>query len=1056
MFKSVRSPRLAGPSLPGRSLLAVAVFAASVQAPAAMAQEEDLRVEEVVVTGSRIATDSATTSASPVSVIGGDEIRTAGQVDLGELLRESPALNQSLPATFSAFTDAGTTDSDLGLGLLDLRGLGTVRTLVLVNGRRHVPGGQGSAAVDINTIPNNMVKQVETLTGGASSVYGADAVTGVVNFILRDGGDFDGIEFSAQSGISERGDAEEYLVSAASGFEFADGRGDVVFAIEGLHNTEVYDFERNFTGPNIADDIAATPEIAAATGLNPNASRLYVSPAGNPISSPLGVFDLSTIDSFGTIDSFISNNPGGTAVPTFAGTNIPILQVIESPLNGTPRAYDPGLVSNTSQSLGVGDGLGSTLGTLFPEQDRVVINLNGNFQVSEALNFFVESKYAYTENSERQGVADFNDAVPIAYDNPYIPQALANQITELQGLGIIPPNPNDGTFYGFGASRDTSDLAVLPRTTVERETTRIVLGIDGTLPVMDGVDYELSYNYGSTDVVINNEGTRLEDRFYAAADSVLNPATGRIVCRSDLDPTALPPVGAAFPTPAFSSNNFSTSGRFDQFVSFIPGDGSCVPFNPFGRNAATEEYADFVYVNAKDRTQIKQRVAFGSLAGTTASFFELPAGPVAWAAGAEYREEESDFSVSDFELSQNTWDGSNGNARLGLNGDFDVFEYFFEVQAPLLEGLPAVEYLEVTAAIRFADYSTIGSNDAWSVGGRWSPVPGLTLRSTYSEAVRAPNIAELFSPRQPNFFPLNDDPCSIQNIDSGTANRAANCAEFVPAGYDITNFITAGIPGVSGGNPNLTEETAETFTVGLVYEPENFLPGLQVIIDYYDITIEGAIAALDEVDVAQACVDLPSTSNAFCPLIQRDPTDGFITFHESGQVNQGSLETSGIDFAASYSFPIADVFSSSTDFGYLSLRASGTHLLKYDEFQDPIDTTVFEDRVNEFGFADWIVNFRAGWDYKNLSLSWNGRYEADQLLPGIDNQAVDANPLFVDPMNTGDAFVHDFNFGYDFSDNLSIYGGINNAFDEEPFLGSLSRPAGPRGRFFFTGVNFTL
>ncbi|MEO0423190.1 MAG: TonB-dependent receptor [Pseudomonadota bacterium] len=1027
--------------------ISMGAIACTIASSAAWAQEGE-SVEEVVVTGSRIATDSAISSASPVQVLGGEQIRTGGQVDMGELLRETPALNQSLPANFSALQDPaagqpGSTDSDLGIGFLNLRGLGTVRTLVLVNGRRHVAGAQGAAAVDINTIPNTMVKQVETLTGGASSVYGADAVTGVVNFILRDGSDFDGIEFSARSGVSGRSDAEEYLLSAAGGFEFADSRGDVVFGIEYLRNNEVFDFDRDFTGPNIGNDINNTPEIAAATGLNPDAARVFVRPAGNPISSPLGVFDLSTIDSFGAIDSFISGNPSGTPVPFFPGTNIPILQVIDSPTNGVPRAYDPGLFSNTSQSFLVGDGLGTDLGTLLPQQDRVVANLNASFEVNEALRFFVESKYAYSKNSERQGVADFNDAIPIAYDNPFIPAALAAQIEELQGLGIIGPNPNDGTFYGFGSSRDTSDLAVLPRTTVERDTVRVVVGIDGDLELFGGMNYEVSYNYGKTDVEVNNEGTRLEDRFYAALDTVVDPATGEIVCRSDLDPTALPWVGATFPTPEFSTNNFSNAGQFTQFVSFQPGDGSCVPFNPFGRNAATEEYADFVYVNAVDTSELQQNVVFASLAGTSTSLFELPAGPVGWVVGLEYREEQSEFIVSDEELSLNTWNGSNGNARLPLAGDFDVFEYFVELQAPLLEDLPGIQYLELTGAARFADYSTIGTNTAWSVGGRWSPVGGLTFRSTYSEAVRAPNIAELFSPQQPAFYPFLDDPCSVQNIDSGTQFRADNCAQLVPDGYDVTNFITAGIPGVTGGNPDLSQEEATTFTVGLVWQPD-LLPGLRMIVDYYDIEIESAIGALSALRISQACVDLSSTDNQFCPLIQRAP-EGFITFHQAGQVNLGALETSGIDFGLDYTFSLGR-------YGDLFVGVTGTHLLDFREFQDPIDQTVFEDRVEEFGFPDWIMNFSANWRMDKFSLGWAARLETSQLLPTIQNAQVDADPLFVDPLRTGNGMVHDFNLAYAATDKINVYGGINNAFDEDPYLGSLARPAGPRGRFMFAGV----
>lgn len=1010
----------------------------------AHAQENEVdEIENITVTGSRISTDSATGAASPVSVIGGDTIRTAGQLDIGELLRESPALNNSLPANFSAINDAGTTDSDIGLGLLDLRGLGANRTLVLVNGRRHVAGGQGSAAVDVNSIPSVMVKQVETLTGGASSVYGADAVSGVVNFILRDGGDFDGFELTAQTGISSRWDAKEYYVSGAGGFEFMDGRGEVVLALEGQKNEEVFERDRSFAGPNQGNDIINNPTIAAITGVNPDASRAYVRNTGNPISSPLGVFSLLSEDSFFEILTAVNSVRDGNGIPLIPGTNIPIVQVIDTPFTGVPRAFDPGIPATVSQSLTVGDGLGSSNQTILPEQERWSANLNGSFEINESVSLFIEAKYAFSNNVQTQGV-DFNDGIPIAYDNPYITPALAEQIDELLSLGLIPQNPNDGSFWGFGSSRDSDDIAVLPKDDVDRETFRIVAGIEGELDIADGITYELSFNYGKTKVETTNVNIRLEDRFYAALDSVVDPDTGEIVCRSNLDPSALPPIAAGtFPVPFFTSG-----GTFTEFVSFTPGpDSGCAPFNPFGFNSTTQEYADFVYVDTLDTSDLEQKIIFASFAGSTSSFFELPGGPIGWAVGAEYREEDSSFAVSEIELSQNTWDGSNGNAAVGLEGGFDVFEYFLELQAPIVADQPGVELLELSGAVRVADYSTVGNSTAWSTGLRYSPGFGLTLRGTLAEAVRAPNISELFSPQQPNFFTFQDDPCTIQNINLGSANRASNCAQFVPDGYDVNDFITAGIPGVTGGNPALNEEVATTITAGFVFEPE-FLESLRVIVDYYNTEIEGAIDALSPERIAAACVDLSTTDNQFCPLIERAP-EGFITFHQSGQVNLGAFEVTGIDFAVGYELDLGDI-------GPVDIGITGTHLMDFDEFQDPIDATVVENRVGEFGFPEWIFNVNVSWTIDDLTLSWAGRYEDSQLLPSITNQQIAGNPLFVDPSQTGDSWVHDLNFTYYLSDNTNIYGGLNNVLDETPYLGSLSRPAGPRGRYGFLGIKFRI
>ena len=1008
--------------------------------------EEDEAIEEIVVTGSRIARDSAVDAAGPVSVLGGERIRESGKSDIGELLRESPALNNTLPSSFSGIvgdeTDALTTDSQVGLGLLDLRGLGNVRTLVLVNGRRHVGGGQGSAAVDVNSIPSLMVQRVETLTGGASSIYGADAVSGVVNFILRDGGDFDGLEFTAQTGISGDSDANETYLALAGGFEFADGRGELVFGIDGLSNSDVIEADRSFAGPNRGLDINNTPQIAALTGVDPNATRAFVRPTTNPISNAPGVFNIASEDSFGAVLDAANGVRDGIGVPNIPGTNIPVAQLIEQPFAGVPRAYNPGTaVANVSQAFGIGDGLQSVRQTLLPEQERYTVNLNGSFALTESMSIFLESKYAYSENKNIQNV-DFNDGIPISYNNPFLSPALQTQIAELQEAGVIGPDPGDGSFYGFTAQRDSDDAQVMPGDDVERETVRIVLGLEGEIPVADGITYEVSYNYGRTDVNTNNINLRLEDRFYAAMDAVEDPTTGETVCRTNLDPNAVIPVSDfTFPYPAFSDPN---AGGFTEAVSFTPGANSgCVPFNPLGFNSTTQAYADFVYVDAVDKSKLEQNVFLASLAGTTSAWFSLPGGAMGWAVGYEYREEKSEFIVNEFEGTGNTWDGSNGNAVSGIEGEFDVSEFFFEVQAPILADMNFAELLEVTFAGRLSDYSTAGKNESWSAGARYSPGWGLTLRGTWATAVRAPNIGELFSPQQPNFFAFQDDPCSIANINAN-ANRARNCQQFVPDGYDINDFITAGIPGVTGGNPDLLPEEAETYTIGLVWEPE-FILGLRLIVDYYETEIEGAIDALDVERIAEACVDLASTNNQFCPLIQRDPTFGFITDHRSGQINLGAFDVSGLDFGFNYSLE--------SGIGSWLFGITGTHLLDFDEFQDPVDPTISTSRKGEFGYPEWIVNASINWNLDRFSLGWNGRFEDSQLLFGLTNAQFAGNPNFADPSQTGSAWVHDFNFNVDFTEKVRLYAGLNNAFDRKPYLGALTRPAGPRGRFGFLGLN---
>lgn len=1009
------------------ALLTTSSAGAMMIAAPAMAQDTD---DNIVVTGSRIQTDSATSAASPVVSIGGEDIATSGQTDIGALLRETPSLQGSLPSNFSAFNVGDTEDSDLGIGLLDLRSLGVERTLVLQNGRRHVAGTAGQAAVDVNTIPISMLDRVEVLTGGASSIYGGDAVSGVVNFILRDGSDFDGLEVRGQGGISDNGDAEEAFLSVATGFEFADGRGSAVIGAEYTRTEPVFASDRSFAGSGQFLFAPNSPEVSAFVGSDPNASNTFIPNATLPVSSRFGIIALGDETDPPSAFGYVASSPDGT-FPTIGSGNIPVVQVFD---NGTLRAYNAGdIFIDPFNAIG-GDAIAVNpdLELILPKTNRLVVNGNAEYEINSKMNFFIESKFAFSDTFDSVQVNGFNDDIPIALDNPFIPAALQAQITSLQ---------NDGLDPVIVMSRDTIDQSVVPLPNAERQTFRIVGGLRGDLT--DWMQYEISYNYGRTNVNVYNRNTRIEDRFFAAVDAVVDPMTGQIVCRSDLDDTAEPPL-SPFPQ--------ARSG----FLTFDAGDGQCKPINLFGENTITGEGADFAFIDTVDNTVLTQEVFLATLSGDTSAFFELPAGPIGWAGGVEYRNETSQFTPDPLDTAGLTFGAVSGGPTSPAGGSFEVWEGFFEGRIPLISDMTLVEYFEVSGAVRISDYDSIGRTTAWSVGGRWQPTEDLTFRGTYSKAVRPPNIGELFSPRQPATIGADQDPCNPQFINAGTSFRAANCAALgIPAGYNSTDFNSAFVPGVTGGNPNLSEEQATTITAGFVYQPSDFLDGLTVIADFYDIKIDGAIDDLAAFDIAQACVDLPTINNQFCDQIFRDPADRNITGFESGQINLGALETRGVDWSVSYTFDVFP-FTDNEDLGSLTLSSVGTRFLRYNEFQDPVDLTVFEDRLGAFARPKWITNINADWMIGDWNFGWSGRFESSQLLPGIDNSDLDSDPLFSDPTETGRAFVHDITAQYNVSDNLQIYGGINNLLDREPFKATLSRPAGPRGRFFFIGVQANL
>ncbi|MEE4173839.1 MAG: TonB-dependent receptor, partial [Xanthomonadales bacterium] len=539
-----------------------------------------------------------------------------------------------------------------------------------------------------------------------------------------------------------------------------------------------------------------------------------------------------------------------------------------------------------------------------------------------------------------------------------------------------------------------------------------------------------------------------------AIDAVVDPETGEIVCRSDIDPSATVPPSSPFPA---QNPNFGIS-------TFSPGDGQCVPVNIFGFNSISQEAADFIFVPQTSLNDIEQNVLTATIAGDTERYFSLPAGPIGFAAGYEYRKESSAFQPGSLELAGLTFGtiGSNGGPVNPSSGEIEVNEYFGEVRVPILSDLFLAEQLELPGSYRYSDYETFGSTDTWSVGGRWAPINSLVFRGTVSRAVRVPNIGEAFSPQFTAFLGADDDPCNPQFIDGGTEFREANCRALVgpvgdePGAYNSTNFVSARIPGVSGGNPNLDPEVADTFTAGFVYRPftefNGALDGLIVTLDYYHIEIDGLIDSLGAFAIASNCVDAPSLNNQFCEAIDRDPTDGFITGFRSGLINLAAVETSGIDWRIDYTFDVPG----GGDLGFITLSSLGTHFLSNDETRDVSAPDQVTDVLGELSRPEWIATLNADWNFSDFRVGWNVRYESSQLPADVTNNDLASNPDFVNIQSTGSSFVHDFNASWYLSSKLELYGGVRNAFNEKPYIGALSRPTGPRGRFFYAGLNWTL
>ena len=582
-------------------------------APTEVAQIDPASEELIVVTGSRIRSVNLE-SAVPVTALTTEDILSTGSVSIGDTLNDLPALR-------STFSQGNSTRfiGTAGLNVLDLRGLGTERTLVLVDGRRHVPSSIGDSEVDTNTIPADLVERIDIVTGGASAIYGSDAIAGVVNFVLKR--NFDGVLARGQAGISDERDRGTQSISLTVGKNLGvDDRGNVAVSFEYANADELRIPQRSedfgtFNGraqfnlrENTADDIGGSDGI-------PDREFFY------------GVRSINLSEG----GTFTTTCP----TPAVAARCLP---------NGQPRVFrfrDGGALTEADygaidfRPFGSGNQLfgdGSTLrryGDLQPGLQRYIGNLVARYELSDAFQPFIEAKFVRVE-ADQEGSPTFQQGgsttstafgansagVPIRFDNAFLsPQALATVRAAL---------PATATF--FRLNRNNLDIGIRGED-ITRETYRVVGGLEGDFN--DDWHYEISANWGRLDVETFNLNNRIQQRFELGADAVRN-AAGQIVCRSQITaPAPLPEIVNGVPNPTNIAKNAALAGDI----------AACVPINLFGDGAVSEAARN--YVNARTRFEgyHEQFVAQGFVTGDLSQLFELPGGPIGFALGAEYRRE---------------------------------------------------------------------------------------------------------------------------------------------------------------------------------------------------------------------------------------------------------------------------------------------------------------------------------------------------------------------------------------------------------------------------------
>lgn len=1024
----------------------------------------------IVVTGSRIARPQLE-SQTPVTVVSGEQFFQQGNINVGDTLNDLPQLR----STFGQ-TNAGRFLGTTGLNLLDLRGLGTVRTLTLVNGRRHVPSDilSNGTSTDVNTIPNDLIDRVDIVTGGNSAIYGSDAIAGVVNFILKD--DFEGVQLRGHVTVNEEGQFPGQYISGMVGKNFADGRANVTLHGEYANQERVYgsevDWLRRQDGFLVID---VDPALAA----NRNGSDNF---------PDRGFFtDIRTA-------SIFYNGLVPIAQPTTAarcGTGLAATDGQPSTVGtganpaGTPYnctylfTADGQLVPQTGTRLGTGP-IGSIIGgngqtgrelqllTVLPSQERINVNLLAHFEVSPAVVPFIEAKYVNIKTQGQQSTPAFIQGGTLGdarerprLDNPYLNPAArtliaselltsglrSNSLTSRTALTAADRAAIAAGTYRFTVARFLQDLGTRDERS-EREVYRIVGGLRGSF--MDDWKYEISANYGEVTENTTILGNIIPQRFLLAIDSGINPATGRIQCRSQFDPTA--------------------ATAYDSAADLAQEIANCVPYNPFG---AGDNRAAAAYINEDtvSNAKLTQFVASGFLSGSTSSFLTLPGGPVGFALGAEYRRETLFYKADPIVEAGRTF----YNALPTFEPEpFEVKEAFAELRIPLLADLPLIEELTISGAARVSDYGgAVGTTWAYNAGAEWRVVPDLRIRGQYGRSVRAPNLTETSFPLTQNFAPGFSDPCLPQNI-GATPNRSANCtADLGPLLNDpgFRALPAYSLEILSGSNTELGEESSDSYTLGAVFTP-TFLPGFSLTVDYFDITVSDVITAPSAQQIVNACYDQPDLNNQFCSLFQRYRGTGAGPGGEvPGQVLQADAEIIPLNYAARTvrGFDVDVAYSRSLGEDVrLSTRFIYTHLFERSNFENP-STPSFENRIlSELGDPEdefrWTIDLKAGEFSVGYTMQYIGPqvlnlYEDINELPGActPNGCPPNNLDWADQTEYPAVFYHDVRFGFEVDERFEFDLGVDNVLDTNPPLGLTGIGGGSgiyrvRGRNFYAGV----
>lgn len=949
--------RLLCTTIVGGALAALAAPGmAAAQDAAPQSEEEATQIDEIVVTGSRIARQDYR-SSSPIVTVDQQDFQATGSVTIDSLVTDLPQFVPSINATSNNPSNGGQAN-------IDLRGLGSQRTLVLMNGRRVVPSNS-DGTVDLNILPTPLIRNVEVISGGASAVYGSDALAGVANFILNDR--FNGVQFDAQYGVTDRDDGATEAYSVTLGGSIADGRGHAVLTLGRSTRQLIY-----------------------------NRSREFAAVSGRSAASPLGntVFDNNNLPSQAFIDAY------------FGRTDVANTGSFGFNDNGTVFAYQG--TRNYSSPGGI-----DFDGFAMPGSDFAYNTgpLNYMQLPLERWNAFASARYELNDAAEVYGSLLFADyqvanelaATPAASStgfripatNPFITPALRSFLNAR-------PNPNasirlDKRFLDVGGRRQSEDYSVYQGT----------VGVKGALVGLRDWTYDIYAQQGRMEQTTRQSGNVSRSAVQTLLDA---PDGGASLCAGGFDP--------------FGLSNMSPA---------------CIAY--IGRSSV-------------NNTVQTQTVVEAALQG---GLLDLPAGDLRIAAGIQYREDTFNFQP-DASLARTNPvvtrpdGGTTGGSEIAgfnpqqtLNGTTNSVETFLEVLAPILANLPLVKQLDLNLGYRYADYNTVGGVSSYKAELDWAVNDVIRFRGGVQRAVRAPSIDELFSPLD-SAFPqigaatatgLSGDPCDTR----GSYRRGPNAAQVAAlctrqaaaAGAPNYIFTNTQVPGQTGGNPDLTEETADTFTVGMVLTSpfeSPWLSSLSASVDYFDIQIDDVIGSISASTQLQGCFNAQGQNptydpnNGYCRLFGRDPLSGNVIDARELNGNLATLKTSGIDLQVDWRLALDDVGLS----GWGSLDVNV--ILGWLESRQRQDVAGGPS-LERVGTVDSVTSgqFNAFPEWKSLtSINWSrGDFGVGARWRYVDGMKVFASSVELDPVHYFDLNAH-----WSLNDNVTLRATINNVADQEP------------------------